>query len=267
MSQYYEGLPWFDTNYKIRRPLTLTPFDFLPGTESLCAVKLDRQSLLFKIKPDYSDLLVVYSSSGVNVGTIPFYTLEEDPDTLSIIFESQFPVEDISSSNYTLYYSAKTESRQAGASDILDSDLLSLSDEGNTDLTHWAFTKPTIDWVQKRSQNIGAKANFEFYGHKVDFYFEIGPQKGIVEFTINEETPAQSVDCFSTVESEAKLVSIDTNSVGLNKVRFVVTGQKNPASSSSSIGIVRAEYNQVLLGVAEEEQFYSAISNTFTIGS
>jgi hypothetical protein len=270
MSTYYSGIDWWDTTYKIRRPITLTPFDFLAGTESLCAVKLNRQAILNKVKPDYSDLAVTYFDADAATPTvvqIPFYVFEESASTLSIIFESQTAVTDLST-DYTLYYSAKAESRLNDAADILDPANLTLSDTAQQDQTRWAFTKPTVDWIKNSSRRAGAKANFEFIGHKVDFYFQTGPHKGIFEFTINEEeaaTPAQ-VDCFSATSGEVKLVSVDTNDVQTNKIRFKAIGLKNPASSSEAVEIVRAEYHQILVGQAEDEQFYSTLSNTFTVG-
>lgn len=267
MTNYYSGLSWFDANYKIRTPVTLEPFAFLPGSESLCAVKFNKQALLNKTKPDFSDMIVVYSVSGSNVGRIPFYVLDEGSENICIVFESQFQVTELSDSNYSIYYSAKTESRQVDAADLLDPANLTLTDNAQQLQTHWAFTKPAVEWVDNYSQVSGAKSLFEFIGHKADFYFQIGPNNGIVEFTINEEMPASFVDCFAPTASTAKLISIDTNVVQQNKVRFTATGQRNAASSSSSIGIVMAEYHQVLLGEAQEEQFFSNIGNTFTIGS
>jgi hypothetical protein len=266
---FYGATPWWDTRYKIRRGLTLTPDSLNPGSESACAVKLLRQPLIGKIKGDYSDLSIIHHVDGATptVAVIPFYVIEEDAEYLSVIFDAVEPITGTVNSSYFLYYCAKVESRLNDAVDILDKDILSLIDSGqNESETKWTFQKPTVYWIGNATTQSDAKAVFEFIGHKADFFFKVGPSYGKFEYQIGDSEKTL-VDCFNSQASDAKLVTIDTNKLGTNKVRFIVLGQKNPASSSSLVELVRVEYHQILLGDPADEEFYSDISNTFTIGS
>jgi hypothetical protein len=264
---FFNSDSWWNTRYKIRSNIKLNVDDLLPGSESLCGVTLLKQPLADKIKSDYSDLQVVRHIDQNNNQIIPFYVIEEGTDHISVIFKAPEPILSSDNLQYYLYYCSKSDSRLSDSADILNKNQLDLTDFGQFDSnTRWTFQKPTIYWINNHSDEPNATAVFEFVGHKADFFFKVGPNFGRFEYQINSGENIL-VDSYSSVESESKIVTIETNKLGVNKIRFTILGQKNPASSSSLVELVRAEYHQVLIGSILDEEFYSEISNSFPIGS
>lgn len=263
---FYDDVPWWNTRYKIRSNITVQPNELLPGSESLCGIKLERQALIGKLKTDYSDLYLIRQIDFETSEIIPFYVIEEDETYLSVIFKPTLPILD-ENKEYYIYYCGKAEARLDDALDILDKAQLDLVDFGQLDTnTRWTFQKPTEYWVSNITNQPNAKAVFEFVGHRADFFFQIGPTYGKLEYQINNG-PYVSVDCYSATASISDLVNIDTNQLAVNKIRFTVLGQKNPGSNSTVVELVKVQYHQVLIGDLSDEEFYSDISNTFQIGS
>ena len=275
---FYGPREWWNDRYKIRRQISLTPDSLIPGSESLCAIKLDKAPLSRKIKPDYSDLFVILQPAGEEPEQIPFYALEEDGNVLSIIFDAKFPILE-ASDDYFVYYCGQSESRTLDEVDVLDPADLTLKDAGQNsefleptleqpfiNFTKWTFQKPTVLWVENTASKLGSQALFEFTGHKADFYFQTGPGYGKFEYQIDDGEKI-IIDCFNSQNSEDKLVTIDTNELGTFKVRFFVLGEKNPASSSPKVEIAHVDYHQILIGEHADEEFLSSLSNSFTIGS
>jgi hypothetical protein len=259
--------PWWDSRYKIRSNILLSANSKLPGSESLCSVRLNRQSSYAKIKSDYSDLYVVRYSVANGFQIIPFYVVEEDEENFSVVFKQINPITQAENYEYCLYYCAKSESRLNDAVDILDQNDLTMLDYGQLDdNTRWTFQKPSLFWIENKSSEPGAKAVFEFVGHKADFFFKVGPSGGKFEYKINSG-PKTTVDSYSETESESKLLSIDTEKIGVNKIRFTILGQSNPASFSTMVNFIKVEFNQTLPGEILEEEFFAQSSNTFLASS
>ena len=267
---YYSAQTWWDTRYKLRRPVSLTPDSLEPGAETLCAVKLNRQPLEGKVKSDYSDLVVVYQGDQAATEPVAFYVVEESDTVASIVFEPKFPIALETDQSYYLYYGAKSNTRLENASDILDSTNLTLEDFGQwqeeTSNTRWTFQKPTVFWTGNTASQADARALFEFDGHKVDFYFKEGPNFGQFQYQVNEGEKIL-VDCYSDTESSSKIVSVDSGSVGNNKIRIIVLDQRNAASDSSTIEIVKAQYHKILLGTSQPEEFFSESGKAYPVGS
>lgn len=84
---YYSEKIWWNPEYKIRRSVSLTPFDLLPGSETLCCAKLKKTEINGKIKPDYSDLNVIYQGDNDTSYLLPHYVVDEG-DWVSVVFEA-----------------------------------------------------------------------------------------------------------------------------------------------------------------------------------
>lgn len=234
--------------------------EYLPGETIYAVGRFDR---------DYLRLDEVVFKKTNNAIEVPFYVIEESADIVSVIFDPIKPVLE-SDDFYYLYYSGKTITRLKEAFDIFDSNNLELEDFGqlsaNTSDTRWTFQKPTVVWSRNQANEDNSKALFEFIGHKVDIYFEVGPNRGKVSYQINDG-PSEIVDCYSENSGEAKLISIDTNVVQTNKVRLTVLGQRNAASSSDIIKLTKCDYHQVLVGETNQEEFLSDLKKSYTVGS
>jgi len=83
---YFSGKDWWDTRFKVRRSISITPFSFLAGSESHCAVKLKKTDINGKIKPDYSDLNLIFQPDDGLPYLIPYYVLDEGTE-ISIVFQ------------------------------------------------------------------------------------------------------------------------------------------------------------------------------------
>lgn len=125
---YFQKNAWWDTKYKIRRPIILEPNSFEVGRESLCAIKINPKNNINKIKEDYSDLTIIFQKEDESFVEVPYYILEESETVVSIVFR---PIEKIiQTTTYYLYYSAKTETKLNDSEQRLDQNILMLDDTG-----------------------------------------------------------------------------------------------------------------------------------------
>lgn len=305
---YFTEKEWWDPKYKIRRSVAFTPLDLLPGSETLCAVKLKKANLNNKIKSDYSDLAVMYQPSGNHAYMVPYYIVNEG-DYISVVFESfhavvynfpatpdlatpyyfspiyvtqATPVESTTPSllflaeelpvgesedEYYIYYAGKTKAKLDFMDGFLQQDYLTKYDFGQLDSnTRWTFQKPSLYWSQNAASEYGAQATFEFIGHRADFHFYTGPNYGKFEYQIGTGEWT-TVDCYSGTESIQRMIEVQTNKVDTTKVRIRVLGSRNQASASNRIKLYRTDYHQILVGVPENEEFYSDTGKALTTGS
>jgi hypothetical protein len=256
---YYSSLPWWDSAFKVRRFINLTPFEYNPGSESLVAVRILKKSLAGKIKSDYSDLVVVAN----NTALVPFYVLDEG-DYVAVVFEPTTPVVISSDSVYCLYYNNKTRARLTTDSDILDPESFSLESTPTDADTRWLFTRPTEDWSSGLSNSVGASSIFEFIGHRAKLTFKTGSDKGKLAFSVNNglETIA---DSFSLQDSTSTLITINSTEIMKHKIKLRVLGEGSPQSSDSKVEIEKATYHQVLISELISEEFYSEIGQTVSV--
>lgn len=266
MAVFYDSVEWYNVAYKIRRPINFLTFDRFPGLESLLAVKLTPEDINYKIKADYSDLLVVRSQGLVNIEELPFYVLQEPGNLTTIIFESDYPVTEDSVDKYTLYYNNKSQSYVEGDVLLLQPPILDKTDLlGELSSSRMSFTRPTEDWSSNSSNVPNAKAVFDFIGHQSQFVFQKGPDRGILRYTI-DDIETVLLDLYDAQDSDYTL-QIDNDAVNYHKIRFEVSGEKNPASSDIRISLSEIKYQDILVGQLESEQYYTSSSSSFLVGS
>lgn len=256
---YYDDTVWWNEKYKVRRFLTFEPDDLKPGAESRLAFSIPSASFMPKVKSNFSDVVVLHNSTPV-----PFYVINDGVSTTMVI-EPVTPIL-VTDTSYSVYYLNEQATRQS--SDPINSNPASFALESfpSEDNTRWLITNPTIDWVNGKSVRPGARAAFTFVGHKCDLNFSVGPDRGVFGYSINDESEVL-VDCYSEAESIQPMVSFESNSVAESIVRIRATGEKAKASGSSQIEMTSAAYNDVLVGSASAEQYYSSTGFSILSGN
>lgn len=104
-----------------------------------------------------------------------------------------------------------------------------------------AYTRPGEHWHLGISQETGAKATFEFSGEKIRLVSHSGPNWGIAEVQIDDNS-WQEVDLFNVVDEFDVEVFSTTVEPGVHTFRVRDAGKHNPSAYSSHINVVSIDY-------------------------
>ena len=256
---------WPFPDYKIRRDIFFTPFEFLPDSETHYAVKMMAEQKAGKIKSDLSDVKVIYSENDTALWKVPFYTVTDLSDSTSFVFRPTLrTLDETANKVYSLYFNNKMEVVFPLSEERIYEDQLDLIDYPSLPNSRTSFTKPTLHWNSGASNVPGAKGVFTFTGHSSILKFNTGTNCGIVKYSINN-TESMELDLYSDLASEVDL-AISDEKVEVKKIRFEVSNHKNAKSSDYLVHLKQVRYHQVLLGELGIEKYATPVSQTFLVG-
>lgn len=250
---------WWNTNYPIKRNLKITPQNnqpILAGHPIFCFFDKDQLLTLNKIRENFEDLEVIFSYGSTATPTFMRLarevTYDSNSDIISIVFNAVNQIE-TENTSYSLYMANNTLTGFTLRPDYSSS--LYIISVTPQDPLGIMFSKPGEDWVNGVSSLRGARATLGFLGINVRITLEKGPDKGILEIKLDDDSTF--IDCYSpTTQNE---IVFESNNLSKQKhyLRMIVNGNKSPNSSGNTIKIVSIEYSKFIEAIDQGEDFYS----------
>lgn len=226
-------------NYAFRRNLKIVPDSTIYAGYPLF-VTLPYSTLISsnKIRPDLADIEVLYLGANDVWQTVPKQTIL-DGDSVIVNFNA---VADIISTNYKYYIymtnlnlrNQPTVAAYTSSKYVIDT---SVNGFGLT------FTNPTEDWLSNESKVVNAKASFSLYGVDARVTVEKGPDHGIMELTLDNESPIL-IDTYNASNSNVVIYTTSNLTIGQHYIRMRATGTKSAYATDHSIKIVKVEYSK-----------------------
>lgn len=249
---------WWNRKYFIRRNLTFAPE---AGTVIEAGyplfVRFDYVTLInsHKIRADLLDIEVLYID--YNAATPAWVVLPKSTYLADTGLYIQFnAVEKITSSSneYFIYMGNPSLTDIPAFNPYTSADyVIDTSTASGLGLT---FTRPNEDWSNNVSQVASAKATFTFYGVNARLTVKKGPNRGIIEISVDNWLPFL-VDTYSPNKEDAIVWTASNLTLGKHYVRMRVTGDKNPSSTDEQVEISKFTYSRYTQGIDGGEEIYS----------
>ncbi len=240
---------WWNDNYAFRRNLKITPVEtVLAGYPIFVSYPTANIVGLSKARPDLADIEVLYLDDNDNWNLIGSSATISDSNVI-IKFNA---VQNISSSTlkYFVYMGNPNLTNQPVAPAYEDSDyVIDTSTTGGIGLS---FTRPTEDWDSGLSLVNDARAAFGMLGVNAKVTVEKGPDRGIMELSVDYGVPVY-IDTYSSSRANTVVYTTSGLSVGRHYIRMRATGYKSPSSTSSAIKIVKVQYSRYTEAVDQGE--------------
>lgn len=245
----YNRKDWWNSSYLFRRRIKVTPSPFRAVEAGYpISVDLDYQAYLTlkKIRPDYLDLEVVhinrnYDFAPAVLERVP-YKVIQNPDTLElrIVFNA---VERIDSENldYAIYYYNPTLSDSEPPLEFTESDYIISETPANYNFG-LTFSRPNEDWKMGFSDVVNARLALSFYGRNALLKVEKGPDRGVLELRLDEESPIL-IDTYNQTYVDSIIYVTENLNVDDHMIRVRVTGDKSASSQGYGIQFSSFDYS------------------------
>ncbi len=250
---FLKDLRWWDTDYLFRRGLkitapqtglpTLHPFEVIFPYANLVGNN--------KVRTDFGDLEVV-RFNGSSWTPIPSSATKVGSN---IVIAAGVVVPILSQQSSVEYYIYYGNPELTGGAPILASYtepsypvVVGLTDPS------LSFTHPESDWKNGVAQITGATATCEFEGTQIHLLANKGNDKGIAQIQIDNEA-WRDIDLFSVTSQSSVEVFVRTGlAPGMHRLRYKMSGRRNPASTGKKVNLVRIEYKKSFVIVDRGEE-------------
>lgn len=241
---------WWNENYSIRRKLTVEDPDGLSivaGSPIYVVLPYAVFVSLSKIRSDFEDFEILYWDDALATPSWSLLSrsvvIDENADTVTIIFNTLYDIEG-SDEHYYMYINNYTLVGAEVRGEYVSSEYSTrITPSDGQSLT---FSRPEEDWSNGLSLRDGARAAFSFMGKSVRLAMQKGPNRGIVEFRLDEQDPV-IIDTYAVETSDDEIVYTTSSlDVGDHYIRIKALGTRSISSSDTAISVGYFEYSRYI---------------------
>jgi len=130
-----------------------------------------------------------------------------------------------------------------------------------------AYTRPGEHWIQGVSRHPLARATVQIFCTRVRVISQIGPDKGIMEVQMNDETEWRRIDLYSQEQQDAvAFEAYDLSPDRMHELRIRVGQETNPKSFGEEVNILSVQYSKSIVPSDLGEQVSDLVWSSSTGG-
>lgn len=252
---------WWNANYPIRRKLKFVPpTDIAIKTGYPLTAKFNYVELINsnKIRPDFADMQVLHLAEDDTTWTVLPKTVYTSGEIVYLQFNAVEDLEEISL-RYYIYLGNRGLIDPPTVGNYISADYV--IDTSTNSGIGLSYTRPLEDWDDGLSLKADSRAAFTLVGTTLRFTVQKGPDRGIMQLTLDNESPIY-IDTYNPTYTNTIVYNPVDLSLGRHTVRIRVTGDKSPSSSDIAVKIVKFEYSKYVEGIDQGEEINPALTAT-----